>query len=180
MSSTPINPGGPPPGRLVSLLPCLCRGFERLAIVMLLLTTSLVVLQVVARNVWQVGLPWADELARYGGLGVVYLAIPLLLLQNGHIAVDIISARLHGRAGRVLAVINEIIVLGFCGLFLYGSYMFLMKAGRFSTPALRMPNLLFYLPVVVGMLLFTLVAIQRLIHIIWPVKSTAAQPEQPS
>ncbi len=173
MSSTLLHPDGPPPGRFVSLLSGLCRGFERLAIVMLLVTTFLVVLQVAARNLWQAGLPWADELARYGGLGIVYLAIPLLLLQNGHIAVDIISSRLKGGAGRVLAIVNEIIILAFCGLFLHGSYLFLMKAGKFSTPALRMPNLIFYLPVVVGMLLFTVVAILRLSRAIRPVAAGA-------
>ncbi|MGB6006743.1 TRAP transporter small permease [Castellaniella sp.] len=175
MSSTLIQPDGPPPGRLAALLPRLCRGFERLAIVMLLLTTFLVVLQVAARNFWQAGLPWADELARYGGLGIVYLAIPLLLLQDGHIAVDIFSSRLKGRAGRLLAVINELIVLAFCGLFLYGSYLFLMKAGKFATPALRMPNLVFYLPVVVGMLLFTLVVVLRLARAIRPAAAADRQ-----
>ncbi|WP_298018295.1 TRAP transporter small permease subunit [uncultured Castellaniella sp.] len=180
MSSTSIHPDGPPPGCLASLLPRLCRGFERLAIVMLLLTTFLVVLQVAARNVWQVGLPWADELARYGGLGIVYLAIPLLLLQNGHIAVDILSSRVKGRAGRVLAVVNEIIILAFCGLFLHGSYLFLMKAGKFSTPALRMPNLIFYLPVVVGVLLFTLVAVLRLTRAVRPASAGADSRGTPS
>lgn len=179
MSSTLTHPDGPPPGRLASLLSGVCRGFERLAIVMLLLTTFLVVLQVAARNVWQVGLPWADELARYGGLGIVYLAVPLLLLNGGHIAVDILSSRLKGRAGRVLAVVNEILILAFCGLFLHGSYLFLLKAGKFATPALRMPNLLFYLPVVLGMLLFTLVAALRLVRAIRPA-ADHDQQETPS
>lgn len=150
----------------VRAIESLCRLFERVAIAMLLITTTLIVLQVVARNLWQMGLPWADELARYGGLGIVYLAIPLLLLENGHIAVDLFISRVKGRSKQALLLVNEIIVLGFCALFLTGGYQFLLKAGKFSTPALQLPNLLFYLPAMLGMLLFTLVAVLRLCRVL--------------
>lgn len=158
--------------RAVAALQACCRWFEWLAIIMLLLTTTLVVLQVAARNALQLGLPWADELARYGGLGIVYLAVPLLLLNNGHIAVDIVSSRLRGRVGYVAQIVNELIVLGFCAVFLWGGYLFLLKAGRFSTPALRLPNLVFYLPIMLGMALFTLVAVLRLYRTLVPGDAT--------
>lgn len=156
----------PPRSRAASALHAACRFFERIAIVMLLLTTFLVALQVVARNIFEAGLPWADELARYGGLGIVYLAIPLLLLNDGHIAVDLISSRMKGRSGRVLRFLNEVILLGFCVVFLLGSYEFIQSAGRFSTPALRLPNFVFYLPALLGMALFTLVAVYRLVRVV--------------
>lgn len=143
-----------------------CRLFERVAIAMLLFTTFLIVLQVVVRNVFDAGLSWADELARYGGLGIVYLAIPLLLLNSGHITVDIISSRFKGKASRALSLVNEAIVLIFCGLFLWGGYEFLLSAGRFVTPALRLPNVFFYLPAMLGIVLFTLVAVQRFWHVL--------------
>ncbi|KAA0892875.1 TRAP transporter small permease [Pusillimonas sp. ANT_WB101] len=151
----------PSPAGAVLVLEQACCWFERIAIAMLLFTTFLVVLQVFARNVLQIGLPWADELARYGGLGIVYLAIPLLLLRGGHISVDLISSRVQGRLGRGLKLFNELMILGFCGFFLAGGYQFLLKAGKFVTPALRMPNLVFYLPAMLGIALFTLVAILR-------------------
>src|SRR5699024_8651416 len=100
-------------GRFDQMLMRACNFMESIAIFMLLLTTTLIVIQIIARNLFEKGLTWADELARYGGLGIVFLAIPLLLLRNGHICVDIISSRLSGVAGRVLRVVNEIIVLLF-------------------------------------------------------------------
>lgn len=144
------------------LLHAVCCLLERVAIFMLLATTFFVVLQVVARNVFQKGMPWAEELARYGGLGIVFLAIPLLLLYDKHISVDILSGCLRGKAARLLRLINELIVLLFCGLFLYGGYAFLLRAGRFTTPALGMPNLLFYLPTMVGVVMFAAVSVLRL------------------
>ncbi|NYT38670.1 TRAP transporter small permease subunit [Allopusillimonas soli] len=176
-----ITNESPGSGRVVPALTAACRVFEWLAIIMLLLTTFLVVLQVVARNAFQAGLPWADELARYGGLGIVYLAVPLLLLRGGHIAVDIVSGRLRGRARHIIFVLNEAITLAFCGFFLAGGYLFLVKAGKFATPALRMPNLIFYLPAMLGMVLFTLVAILRLHRAIAQRALTDEQPGgQPS
>lgn len=143
------------------LLNFLCRVLEQIAIFMLLLTTGLIALQIIARNFFEKGLPWVDELARYGGLGIVFLAVPLLLLNNSHISVDLVSSRLKGRSARVLGVLSESIVLLFCVFFLVGGYEFLKSAGRFVTPAMRWPNLLFYLPAMVGILFFTIVAIRR-------------------
>ena len=40
----------------------------------------------------------------------------------------------------------------------------MQKAAKFSTPALGMPNWLFYLPAAIGMLLFGLVALSRLLR----------------
>jgi TRAP-type C4-dicarboxylate transport system permease small subunit len=42
--------------------------------------------------VFNAGLPWAEELARYCGLGVVYLTVPLLLLHDKHIKVELLPA----------------------------------------------------------------------------------------
>lgn len=149
------------PGAIERALDALCRLSERIAIAMLLITTSLVTLQVAGRNIFQVGLPWAEELARYGGLGIVYLAIPLLLLNDKHIAVDIIVARLRGRARYAMQWFIEAVILLFCVLFLIAGYEFLLRAGKFTTPALSMPNLLFYLPAMAGMVLFAAVSLQR-------------------
>ena len=49
----------------------------------------------------------------------------------------------------------------FGAMFAYAGWLFLQRASRFSTPALGMPNLIWYLPAIVGMLLMLLVAIDR-------------------
>jgi|GEM_PF-933510 len=138
---------------------------ERLAMLMLLAMAALVVLQVVARDVLHLGLAWADELARYAGLAVVYLTVPLLLLQNKHVAVDIVVTRLRGVARGAVEFINELLMLAFCVLFLWGGWAFIQRAGRFATPALGMPNTLFYLPVMAGMVLLCAASVIRLVRL---------------
>ena len=49
-------------------------------------------------------------------------------------------------------------------LLFWGGWAFMQKAAKFSTPALGMPNWLFYLPAAIGMLLFGLVALSRLLR----------------
>ena len=56
---------------------------------------------------------------------------------------------------RLLAVFNELAVLAFCVLFLVSCWWFMQRAARFSTPALSIPNLWYYMPAIAGMVLTT-------------------------
>lgn len=141
----------------------LCRIGEAIAIAMLLAVTALILLQVVAREFMNLGLPWADELARYGGLGIIFLAIPMLLQRDYHVKVSFFLLLAPGDVQRWLHVINEVLTLAFCAMFLVAGYYFMQRAGRFSTPALSMPNLVFYLPAMLGIALMLLVAIDRVV-----------------
>jgi TRAP-type transport system small permease protein len=141
-----------------------CRAFELIAMILLGVMTAFLVIQVVGRNVFNVGLPWAEELARYAGLGVVYLAAPLLLLNGAHIRVDMFQAKLRGRAAWALGLVDEVLVLAFCLVFLWGGWLFLKRASQFSTAALAIPNWLYYLPAAIGMVLLMLVAASRVLR----------------
>ena len=141
-----------------------CRLFEIIAMILLGVMTFLVMLQIAGRDLFGSGWPWADELARYSGLGLVYLTIPLLLLNDRHVKVDMLSSRFKGKAAYVLHVFNEMLIVVFFGLFFWGGWVFMQRAAKFSTPALGMPNWLFYLPAAIGMLLFGLVALSRLLR----------------
>ena len=56
---------------------------------------------------------------------------------------------------------NELLTLTFCVLFLWGGWAFIQRAGKFSTAALGMPNTLYYMPALLGMVLLTLVCLFR-------------------
>ncbi|WP_205749193.1 TRAP transporter small permease [Desulfopila sp. IMCC35008] len=126
--------------------------------------TILIALQVASRNFFSIGLPWADELARFTGLGVVFFTVPLLQYRGRHIAVDIFSSKLKGIASVVLRCINEAAVLVFCILLLVSFAHFLQRAAHFSTPAMGMPNWLFYAPALIGVICCTLVTSLRLLR----------------
>ena len=132
------------------------------AILFLALMTVLVVAQVAGRNLFNLGMAWADELARVSGIALVFLAVPILALRGQHVAVDMIVQALPPRGRRGVAVVNEVLVLLFAGLTLYALQAFLARAGGFVTPALGLPNWLFYAPVVAGYLLLAAATLARL------------------
>lgn len=139
---------------------------ETIAMAALLAMSALVVLQVVARDGFHLGLAWADELARYTGLIIVYFMAPILLFQNKHILVDMAVNLLRGRWRSAIDCLNELLMIGFCVLFLWGGWLFMQRAGKFSTPAIGMTNLLFYAPVLIGMALLCFSSIVRLARIV--------------
>lgn len=151
----------------------LARALEAAAMALLAAMTLLIVAQIGARDVLQVGAPWAEELARWCGLGVVYLVVPRLLLEGRHVTVDLLPNGLSGRPQRALAWLNETLTLAFGAIFLAGGWLFMQRAARFTTPALGMPNWLFYLPAFVGMAAFTLVAVARLARMARGLPATA-------
>ena len=139
----------------------LCRMAEAIAIAALIAATALIMVQIAAREIFVVGLSWADELSRYAGLTVVFMGVPALLARDEHVQVDLFLNMMPPRARRFFTVGNDVLMVVFGALFVYAGWLFLQRAARFSTPALGMPNLVFYLPAIVGMLLMLLVAIDR-------------------
>lgn len=136
---------------------------EWVAIIGLFGATALILAQTIVREIFQVGFPWIDEAARYCGLTIIFMAAPMLLMRNEHVKVDMFLDRMPPALRRRVEIANDIMMVLFAGLFLYGGWLFLQRASRFVTPAIGMPNLIFYLPAIIGMILLSLVAVARLI-----------------
>jgi TRAP-type C4-dicarboxylate transport system permease small subunit len=160
-------PAGPrvPAGPLRALLVPLCRWFEWVAMALLVACTAAIMLEVLARGFFNLGLPGVGEVARYAGLGLIFLTVPLLLAQDAHVKVDMLLRLSRGLPRRALDMFNELATLAFCVLFLVSCWYFMQRAARFSTPALAMPNLWYYMPAIAGMVLTTLVALDRVLGI---------------
>jgi len=164
-----------PAGPLRPLLVPVCRAFEWVAMALLVACTTAIMVEVVARGLFNLGLPGVGELAKYAGLGLIFLTVPLLLAQDTHVKVDMFYALTRGMPRRVLSVFNELMTLAFCVLFLVSCWWLMQRASRFSTPALSMPNLWYYMPAIAGMALTTLVALDRVIGI---VRGREARPDE--
>jgi TRAP-type C4-dicarboxylate transport system permease small subunit len=144
-------------------LDALCRYAEILAICALVGITALIMAQVLAREVFALGLPWADELARYFGLCVIFLVVPILLANDEHVRVDLFLNMMPDGPKRLVRIANELLNVAFGAVFLYAGWLFMQRAWKFSTPAIGMPNLIYYLPAMIGMTLLLLVAVRRAI-----------------
>ncbi len=79
MSNATASPAG---GRILASASVLCR---TAAILFLALMSVLIVAQVIGRNLFDVGMPWADELSRFSGVALVFLCVPILALRGQHV-----------------------------------------------------------------------------------------------
>lgn len=164
MSDASVSPPVPrvPAGPLRPWLLPLARGFEWAAMLLVVVATGAIMAEVMARGLFDLGLPGVGEIAKWAGLGLIYLGVPLLLARDEHVRVDMLYAASRGRTRRMLSFGNELATCLFCLLFLWACWGFMQRAARFSTPALGIPNLVYYLPAIAGMGLAALVAIDRL------------------
>lgn len=123
----------------------------------------LVVAQVAARNFFDIGLPWADELARFSCIGLVFLTVPALAGRQSLVAVSMVPDLLGATPRRLLQLFADIATLAFAALLLWSFAEFLPRAGKFLTPAMRVPNWFYYSLALTGSLFLFLVALDRII-----------------
>lgn len=128
---------------------------------LLTLMACLVVLQVAARNFWDLGLPWADEMARFSGIGLVFLAVPALAARNVMVSVTMLPDAVGEGARRWMGLVSDLATLSFCAALLWGFADFLPRAGKFLTPAMQVSNWVYYSLALLGSTMLTLVAVQR-------------------
>lgn len=81
---------------------------EKFLVLNLLISTLIVFMNVVLRYVFSASLSWVDEAARYMFIWLIWIGADYTLANRKHLRIDIISAKLHGKArlGRELFVMT--------------------------------------------------------------------------
>jgi TRAP-type C4-dicarboxylate transport system permease small subunit len=149
------------PGR--AFLARLARFGVGFGMALLALIASLVVLQIAARNFFDAGLPWADELARFSCIALVFFAVPCLAGRQVLVAVSMLPDMIPPAPRRWLVLVADLATLGFAGLMIWSFAEFLPRAGKFLTPAMRVPNWVYYSFALAGCLLLAVIAALRVL-----------------
>ena len=148
-------PGGPALAAISKA--CLTAG-----ILLLALMSLLIVVQVVGRNLFDLGMPWADELSRFCGVALVFLGVPLLALRGAHVAVDMVPTMLPPQGRRICILIAELMMLAFAAISVWAIYAFLSRAWKFATPTLGIPFAILLGATLFG---FAAAAVVHLVHL---------------
>ena len=149
--------------RALTALSIACRS---VAILLLASMSFLIVAQVVGRNLFDIGMPWADELSRFCGVALVFLCVPILALRGQHVAVDMVPMMLPPAWRRIVAVMAEVMILAFSAFSLWALYAFLGRAWKFATPTLGIPNWVYYTPAAICFGLLALITVARLVTLL--------------
>lgn len=118
---------------------------EKLAIITLWILIIVCMIFILARFIFHVPTPWADELSRYflillGWMGAAYAAA-----NNDHLSIDVIGSVVEKRAKnpeKILNVLDRIsqgLSLVFLVVFLYFYAEFVIKMYKTGTPSSTLP-----------------------------------------
>ena len=91
----------------------ICGIFERGAILSLLIMFLSIFFQIILRNFFNKGSVQIEELARFSSVTLVFLMIPVLAYENGHIAVDMIIERFSPKVQYYFNVTIQVLGLSF-------------------------------------------------------------------
>ena len=106
------------------------RAEENIIAFLLVAMTLLVFLDVVMRFGFGSGFLWSQELTLYLSAWFVMFGISYGLKVGAHIGVDAVVKLLPTGFQRIVSSIAVILCLVYCGLFLYGSWIYLSKMYR--------------------------------------------------
>lgn len=112
-------------------------------ILALLLSAMIVLssLQIILRQFFDSGLPWADPLLRYMVVWGGFLGAVLAVSQSKHISLDLLNNILPSPLKRLTDIITQFFSLIVCGALTYASWLFLLSEVEFgNTPLLAIPS----------------------------------------
>ena len=93
----------------------------------------------------------------------MFLSVPLLAGRGALVAVTMLPDMLGPRAARWFGLVADVATLAFAALLLWSFAEFLPRAGKFLTPAMRVPNWVYYSLALTGSLFLALVALERIV-----------------
>lgn len=148
--------------RAVRILVDLCLA---VAALLILVDLSVVGLGVVMRYLFNSPFQWTDEVVSLSLTAVSMLAAPKVLLDNGHIGVDILTGTLRGKAGAAIRIWSGLAVLCVSALLILNGWKTAMLSkliGLVTEGNLELPVWMLQLLLPLGGVLLALVAIGQI------------------
>lgn len=150
----------------MSILKWLDKNFEYVVLGFLLMVlSSLSIMNVILRYVFHSGLSWSEEVCRYCFVFSAFFSAPCWIRYNKGICVDTLVILLPKRVQSVLKYITDIIMIVFFYLLCMGAIIVVKDAAKVNqlSPALRLPMVYLY-----GVMAFTfMLSIVRYIQVIF-------------
>ena len=119
---------------------------------------------------------WADEIVELAFAWMVFMGTAAVWRSHEHITIDFIPQALAGtRAGRVLDVVVNVLVLGFLGVFTWQGWFLTIQARSNTSPMLTMPKPFWYAVIPVSGLLMIVYTVSRILKAI---RSAPRDPQE--
>lgn len=151
---------------------------------MLLLAAAVLVVcqMILIRYVFNESTVWQTEFVIYSLMASTFLGSPYVLLERGHVGVDILPTMLGGTGRFVLELIGGVISLAFCAILAYSGWTYFHEAwaqGWRTDTVWALPLWIPLLPLPVGIGLLCLQYIAELIKLFHGRSLSASEFEIP-
>lgn len=127
----------------------------------------LVFIQVITRYVFSFTPAWGEELSRYLFVWVVFLSLPLVASYGGHMCIETLTSRVHGKFLKTLNIAADVFSIVFLSIMVwYGGIMVARQSIQLS-PALQIPMSAVYVVIPFGcavMLIYVIANLIKLLH----------------
>ena len=159
----PVPPAEPLAERLVTPL---SRAAGAMSCLMILFALGLTLYAITLRYLFNRAPMWSDELLGYVLVALVMAGMTEAYRRNDHIAIDLLSARLSGRAAWLKQAWADLCVLVLAMILTHSAWVsasFSYRFGFYSIGPLEAPMWIPMVPVVLGFALLALLAMARLL-----------------
>ena len=131
---------------------------EILLVVLMVIMCAVIFIATVARFTGLFVIPWAEELARYCMIWVIFLGIGLAACNGEHFCVESLELFCSGTVLKIIYVLDSVLVVAFSIFASYYGVTILQKqmASGQVTPSLRWPMWIMYLSIPLGLILMAL------------------------
>ncbi|MCM3759988.1 TRAP transporter small permease [Alkalihalobacillus oceani] len=99
----------------------------------------LVFMNVVLRYVFESGITWSEEMARYLFVWIVFLGAIAAFKDRSHLGVDILIGSLPPKAQKALYVFNQVVIIGLMSIVINGGVKMIQVNSNSYGPATGIP-----------------------------------------
>lgn len=119
---------------------------EYISAVFVLVMTSIVLIQITTRYIFNFSLPWAEEISKLFMVWFALLCAAVLVYEEKHVAITFIVERVNIRAQLIISLVFNILICLFTILLLYAGLVYTVDNINVILPASGITRLWLYIP----------------------------------
>lgn len=149
---------------------------KKLAILFVGIMTSLVIFDVISREVFNIGLPWAQKAAVYLMIWSGFLGAIMIAEKAAHLRPEI-ADKLWGEKGQILFVrVQNFFLIAFYAAFTYASFLYVSESYSFGDKSVVLDVPLWLLQIIIPYT-FISMGIRSLNFLIFPTRQLSMAKE---
>jgi TRAP-type C4-dicarboxylate transport system permease small subunit len=136
-------------------------------VALLMLMTLLMFAQVAGRYLFHNGIFWAEEMARFAMVAMVFLGAGMACKYKDHIRVTILDEFLKGTARKIYRIIIALISIGFLSVLAFYGFFVLPIVSTQISANMQLPMHLIYMVIPIGAIIMILYLAVEIIDILF-------------